>query len=122
MGESYHLHPQMLALMREQSAAILAAKPWLAGPYAVPEPPKPVPEPVTGSELLPVVELPPGERAKAWLIEQLTPGDVPTVELQARAESAGISWSTIRQKRKAAGARVYKDGVGPWMWSIEEDE
>jgi hypothetical protein len=119
MGDTYMLHPQMLALMREQSAAILAAKPWLAGPYAVPEPPKPVPELVPAE---PVIELAPGQRARQFLLAELAVDPVPSLELQAKAKVAGIAWRTIRNVQKSVGVRVFKDKSGPWMWSLKEED
>jgi hypothetical protein len=69
----------------------------------------------------PVVELTPGERAEAFLVEQLTPDPVPTVTLQAKAKAQGISWVTVRRIMKLLGVRVFKDGRGPWMMGLKED-
>jgi hypothetical protein len=114
MGDTYMLHPQMLAHMREQSAAILAAKPWLAGPYAVPEPPKLVPELVPAE---PVAELTPGAKAEAFLRDVLVPDPVPALKVQAMAKDASIAPRTLRRARERLNVRTFKR-AGQWWWEI----
>jgi hypothetical protein len=77
---------------------------------------------VVDAPVEPVVELSPGQRARAFLVEQLTPDPVPSLNLQARAKAAGIAWRTIRNVQKAIGVKVFKDKAGPWMWSLREED
>jgi hypothetical protein len=121
MGDTYMLHPQMLAHMREQSAEILRRKPWLAGPYAVPEPPKPVVEPVPAE---PVAELTPGQRAEALLRDVLAIDPVPANTVQETAQARGIALRTLRRARERMKVQVFKRGRGrdAWHWALAEWE
>jgi hypothetical protein len=66
MTDTFRLHPRQLQHMREQSAAILAAKPWLAGCYAVPKP-TPMPVAAKATEFVPVPGAKPIDVAVAFL-------------------------------------------------------
>jgi hypothetical protein len=111
---------QRLAHMRAQSDALLAARPELAGPYRVPPPAKVVAEAV--AYVLPVPAESAAEKAKAFLLSELVIDAVPSLELQERAERAGVKWRTIRRVAKAVGVRVFRRGNGPWMWGLTADD
>jgi len=121
MGDTYMLHPQMLALMREQSAAILAAKPWLAGPYAVPKPEPVIEAPMSGN---PEIEPTPGQRAEALLRGVLAIDPVPANDVKRLAELAGIKPRALRNARQRMGVQVFKRGrgIGAWHWALKEWE
>jgi hypothetical protein len=80
------------------------------------------PVPAVVAEPVPERVLSAAERGKAFLATELAVDPVPTVELQERALKAGISWSTVRRVRHAAGVSVFKDGRGAWMWSLREGD
>jgi putative DNA primase/helicase len=55
------------------------------------------------------------ERAKDWLRTQLAGGRVPSAELKARSEAAGIAEMTMKRARQALGVRPVRDGhAGAW--------
>jgi hypothetical protein len=119
MGDMFEIGPAQLRHMREASAAMVALHPekYLTGPYALPPRPVKAPaEPVAMPEPEPVLTA--ADKAKAFLVEALTPDPVPSLELQAWAEAAGVSWRTIRRVAKAAGVKVYRQGRGAWFWSL----
>lgn len=120
MGDSYRLHPQMLALMRMQSDAILEAKPWLRGPY------KPAPDPVPVEVAVEVPAVEPARRlvdvAVEWLERALVPDGLPSVEAAQRAVEAGITPSTLKRAAKALGVRKVKNGRAEWWWKLPEKE
>jgi hypothetical protein len=73
--------------------------------------------------VVPVVELPPGERAKAWLAAELAEGEpVASVGLLERAVKAGITLSTLRRMAKAMCIRKIKQGRGGWAWALPEGD
>jgi hypothetical protein len=89
-------------------------------PYFIPPVEPPVAEPVP---VVPVVELPPGERAKAWLAAELAEGEpVASVGLLERAVKAGITLSTLRRMAKAMCIRKIKQGRGGWAWALPEGD
>lgn len=54
------------------------------------------------------------ERAQLWLVRELerSGGTLAVVELERRAELAGISARTLRRARQAAGVIPSRDGSG----------
>jgi hypothetical protein len=82
--------------------------------------PKAVPAVV---EAVPVAPEPSAaDKAKAFLVEALTPDPVASLELQARAKAVGIAWRTIRRVAEAVGVRVFKRGRGEWMRGLKDDQ
>jgi hypothetical protein len=92
-------------------------------PYYVPAKP---PGPVAGAieALVEVVTEPvlsAAEKARQWLVSELTTDPIPSLELQERARKARISWRTIRRVAKAAGVRVFKKGA-QWFWELPAED
>lgn len=53
-----------------------------------------------------------------FLLAELADGPVPTKQLKARAEDAGLSWRTVERAKPKAGARARKVGTDGWVWEI----
>jgi hypothetical protein len=122
MTDTFRLHPQMLALMRMQSDAVLARRPEVVGPYRMPEPPpRPVMVPVAEVPAEPVVEPTPGQRAEAFLQEVLTPDAVPALKVQAMAKDASVAARTLRRARERMKVRTFKRS-GVWWWQLAAED
>jgi hypothetical protein len=87
---------------------------------------------VTFEWAVPVVEVPaevvvepeltPGQKAEAFLVEQLTPDPVPANEVKRLAELAGIKPRTLRRTRERMKIRVFKKGRDCWCWELPGEE
>ena len=58
------------------------------------------------------------EEAMEFLRELLTPGDLPSKKVKAEAREADITEATLRRAKDGLRIKAYKDGEGPWMWSL----
>jgi hypothetical protein len=58
------------------------------------------------------------EEAMEFLRDLLTPGDLPSKRVKAEAREADITEATLRRAKDALRINAYKDGDGPWMWSL----
>src|SRR5215208_350969 len=58
------------------------------------------------------------EEAMGFLRDLLTPGDLPSKRVKAEAREADITEATLRRAKDALRIKPYKDGEGPWMWSL----
>jgi len=64
--------------------------------------------------------------AEEFLQDVLSAGPRPSVEIEAEAKGAGVSWRTVRRAQKALGIKPYRkaesgDGLGKsgrWYWSL----
>ena len=69
----------------------------------------------------PVVDRQERLEATAWLTETLTSGPVHSIELQAMAREAGLSWRTVERAKIRLGIDPYRIGYGPdgrWYWRL----
>jgi hypothetical protein len=56
-----------------------------------------------------------------WLTELLRPGEREQKEVRELAETAGISYATLRRAKNALRVRSHKATMSsPWMWSLPE--
>jgi hypothetical protein len=76
---------------------------------------------VEAAEPAPERVLTAAERAKAFLLAELAVDAVPSLELQERAQKAGITLSTLRRMAKATGIRKVKQGLGGWAWAMPDE-
>lgn len=80
---------------------------------------------ITAADLLTAPVMPGDHKlaeASQWLATQLKPGSREQKQIQELAESAGISYATLRRAKRAILVQVRKAGMsGPWMWSLPED-
>jgi RecA-family ATPase len=58
------------------------------------------------------------EEAMQFLREMLTAGPLPSKRVKAEAREADITEATLRRAREALRINAYKDGEGPWYWSL----
>jgi hypothetical protein len=64
-----------------------------------------------------------GEWAQDFLRWELESGPVATVELQKRAEKAGLSWATVRRAKGALGVNARKLSMEEgWIWELPPKE
>jgi putative DNA primase/helicase len=57
--------------------------------------------------------------ASRFLSDLLSGGPLPSIEVRAACETAGLSWITVRRAKKLAGVVAYKDGMkGGWNWRL----
>jgi hypothetical protein len=120
MTDTFELGPRQLAHMRELSDAILAAKPWLRGPYRVPVP-APVPAVVVKPAPMADLATPeaPNSRRQTpcyeWLRRRLPVGVASAKILIAEATALGFSDRNLRTARKSLKIRVKQTDSG-WVW------
>ena len=63
------------------------------------------------------------EEAQSWLVDFLTGGPRPAEECLTEAARVGITRSTLRRAKTAAGVVAEKQGYGgPWMWQLPGHE
>lgn len=61
------------------------------------------------------------EEAKDFLLEYLTDGAMPALDVQAAAQAMGISSASLRRARKELGITPKKSGMtGEWRWMLPE--
>lgn len=59
--------------------------------------------------------------AEQWLRELLAGGPLSAAQVQAKAQSAGISWGTLHRAKQSVGVRPIKEGMtGGWLWAMPE--
>ncbi|MOA44686.1 hypothetical protein D3C78_1670010 [compost metagenome] len=67
------------------------------------------------------------EEACDFLRDTLKHGPVPTKQIKADANDAGLSWATVRRAQKAVGAVAIKEGgrLGDekqqWVWRLNAE-
>lgn len=59
-----------------------------------------------------------GRVARDFLRQLLAAGPMTAKAIQKEAQDAGITQATLRRAREKLGAKVDKDGLGPWTWSL----
>jgi putative DNA primase/helicase len=59
-----------------------------------------------------------GREARDFLRRLLADGPMTSKAIQKEAGDAGITQATLRRAREKLGAKVDKDGLGPWTWSL----
>jgi hypothetical protein len=98
-----------LAAMRRREARLREANPvvgvLLPGPVGAVEP---------------VPALTSGQRAEAFLRDNLAGGQVPSVEVKARAKQAGIAWRTLRRAAERLGIKHTRNRDKTWNWKLPE--
>jgi putative DNA primase/helicase len=64
--------------------------------------------------------------AEGWLQEILADCSVPSAQVRAEAEAAGLAWATVRRAADALGVVVLRvggiAGAGEWRWSLPRDD
>jgi len=61
------------------------------------------------------------EEAKDFLLDYLTDGAMPALDVQAAAQAIGISPASLRRARKELGITPQKSGMaGEWRWKLPE--
>jgi putative DNA primase/helicase len=59
--------------------------------------------------------------AKDFLGEILADGPVPSKQVKAEADSAGLMWPTVRRAQRVLGVVIAREGFGPggvWTWRL----
>ena len=60
-------------------------------------------------------------QAESWLQNTLAKGPVPAQEIEARANTAGLSWATVRRAKEALGVVAEKRSYcGGWVGRLED--
>lgn len=62
--------------------------------------------------------------ARAWIIDQLRDGPLPSKDLQASARNDGISWRTLERVKNELGIKAHRDRFGnngKWVWTLPVD-
>lgn len=58
-----------------------------------------------------------------FIKDMLSSGAMQVVDLKKHAEAQGLSWRTVEDNRKLAGAKAYRDGYqGPMVWALQGDQ
>lgn len=61
--------------------------------------------------------------ARQFLLDLLSAGPLPSGEVKAEAEKAGLSFRAIRRAKDLGGIDANKEGFdGGWIWSLSEDD